>query len=249
MVMRLKIYFLLFFVSYLYSIEADDILYRTLNRFKGIDRHFTIEITEKKKNGKKTFKKFISWTHWSEDNIKKERVLMLKPDRLKNVNFWSHSSKGNIKKWMTMPKIGKLKEVKGKFSKKDEFDFSELELKKENIENHVNSIIGQGIVNNRDVYIIENIKNNKKGEIKLIKKIWIDKKDFIIHKAVYINRKGKIIKEIELSNLLFIDDYPILSKIKVKNYKKNKEIFISLSDITFDKLIDVDMFIPKSITK
>ena len=107
---------------------------------------------------------------------------MVEPDRLKNVNFWSHTDGNNIEKWMTMPKIGKLKKVKGRFSKKDEFDFSELELKKENIVGHVNSIIGLDKINDREVYIIENIKQNKKGEVKLKKHIWIDKKDFFIHK-------------------------------------------------------------------
>ena len=51
---RLKIYFLVIFVGTLYGIEADAILYKALDRFKGLDRHFTIEITEKKKNGKST---------------------------------------------------------------------------------------------------------------------------------------------------------------------------------------------------
>ena len=246
MIVKIYLVILVFFLNFSFGSEADEILYKTLERFKGIDRHFTIEIIEQK-NGKKKYKKFLSWTHWDMDNIKKERVLMIKPDRLKNVNFWSYSINGDIKKWMTMPKIGKLKEVRGNFSKKDEFDFSELELKKENIENHLNSIIGSDIVNYRDTYIIENKKLNKKGEVRLIKKIWIDKKDYIIHKAVYINRKGKVIKEIYLSDLLMVNNYPILSTIQVVDFKKNKEVSILFSDISFDKIVDVDMFIPRSL--
>tara|TARA_Y100001968_G_scaffold196117_2_gene179945 strand:- start:1995 stop:2738 length:744 start_codon:yes stop_codon:yes gene_type:complete len=246
MIVKIYLVILVIFLNFSFGLEADEILYKTLERFKGIDRHFTIEIIEQK-NGKKKYKKFLSWTHWDMDNIKKERVLMIKPDRLKNVNFWSYSINGDIKKWMTMPKIGKLKEVRGNFSKKDEFDFSELELKKENIENHLNSIIGSDIVNYRDTYIIENKKLNKKGEVRLIKKIWIDKKDYIIHKAVYINRKGKVIKEIYLSDLLMVNNYPILSTIQVVDFKKNKEVSILFSDISFDKIVDVDMFIPRSL--
>ena len=246
MIVKIYLVILVIFLNFSFGLEADEILYKTLERFKGIDRHFTIEIIEQK-NGKKKYKKFLSWTHWDMDNIKKERVLMIKPDRLKNVNFWSYSINGDIKKWMTMPKIGKLKEVRGNFSKKDEFDFSELELKKENIENHLNSIIGSDIVNYRDTYIIENKKLNKKGEVRLIKKIWIDKKDYIIHKAVYINRKGKVIKEIYLSDLLMVNNYPILSTIQVVDLKKNKEVSILFSDISFDKIVDVDMFIPRSL--
>ena len=143
MVKKFKILVLFIFISNIFSLEADDILYKTLERFKGVDRYFTIEISEQKKNRNKKYKKFYSWTHWDKNYVKKERVLMLKPERLKNVNFWSHTSDGNTEKWMTMPKIGKLKKVKGNFSKKDEFNFSELELKKENIVNHSNSIIGE----------------------------------------------------------------------------------------------------------
>ena len=249
MILNSKIVIFIIVINNVFCLEADEILYKTLQRFKGVDRCFTIEITEQKKNRNEKHKKFKSWTHWDENHIKKERVLMLKPDRLKNVNFWSHTSDGNVEKWMTLPKIGKLKKVKGNFSKKDEFDFSELELKKENIINHFNSIVGEDNVNGRSTYIIENKKNNKKGEVKLIKKIWIDKNDFIIHKAVYINRKGKVIKEINLSELLIIDNYPILSKIDVKDFKKNKNISIRFSDIKFEKITTLDMFIPKALDK
>ena len=102
-------------------------------------------------------------------------------------------------------------------------------------------------INDREVYIIENIKQNKKGEVKLKKHIWIDKKDFFIHKAIYINRKDKLIKEINLSDLLFINGKPILSKINVQDFKKNKNISIVFKDISFNKITDFDMFVPKSI--
>lgn len=234
-------------LNVLFANEAEEVLFKALNRFNGIDRYCFIEIAEQKKNQNKKYKKFHSWTYWDENNIKKERVLMVEPDRLKNVNFWSHTDGNNVEKWMTMPKIGKLKKVKGRFSKKDEFDFSELELKKENIVGHVNSIIGVDKINDREVYIIENIKQNKKGEVKLKKHIWIDKKDFFIHKAIYINRKDKLIKEINLSDLLFINGKPILSKINVQDFKKNKNISIVFKDISFNKITDFDMFVPKSI--
>ena len=58
------------------------------------------------------------------------------------------------------------------------------------IENHINSIIGYEIIKNRESIIIENKKVNKKGKVKLIKKIWIDKKDSFIHKVVYLNGKN-----------------------------------------------------------
>ena len=234
-------------LNVLFANEAEEVLFKTLNRFNGIDRYCFIEIAEQKKNQNKKYKKFHSWTYWDENNIKKERVLMVEPDRLKNVNFWSHTDGNNIEKWMTMPKIGKLKKVKGRFSKKDEFDFSELELKKENIVGHVNSIIGLDKINDREVYIIENIKQNKKGEVKLKKHIWIDKKDFFIHKAIYFNRKDKLIKEINLSDLLFINGKPILSKINVQDFKKNKNISLEFKDISLNEITDIDMFVPKSI--
>ena len=31
--------------------------------------------------------------------------------------------------------------------------------------------------------------------INIVKKIWIDKKDYFIHKAVFQNRKGRVIKQ------------------------------------------------------
>ena len=168
-------------LNVLFANEAEEVLFKTLNRFNGIDRYCFIEIAEQKKNQNKKYKKFHSWTYWDENNIKKERVLMVEPDRLKNVNFWSHTDGNNIEKWMTMPKIGKLKKVKGRFSKKDEFDFSELELKdyksfSEKFDKDIFDITPLYSVNKRDTYggTSENqIKNNIaniKSRIKLIEK-------------------------------------------------------------------------------
>ena len=233
--------------SFVFSIEASNILYKTIERFKGIDRYLLVEINEKKNNGKHKNRIFESWTHWDSLGTKKERVLMFKPDNLKGVNFWSHTKNGVTDKWMTLPKIGKLKKVKGRFGKKDDFDFSELELKEDNIEGHVNSIIGEEMVNDRFCYVITNIKKNKNGEIKSTRKIWVDKNDYIIHKVVYFNKKNKITKEIFLTNLTSVNNNYVFKEIKINDIKKKKNILIKFSNISFDKIIDLEMLEPKSL--
>ena len=49
-----NIFFSLFIIntSFVFSIEASNILYKTIERFKGIDRYLLVEINEKKNNGK-----------------------------------------------------------------------------------------------------------------------------------------------------------------------------------------------------
>ena len=52
MIVKIYLVILVIFLNFSFGSEADEILYKTLERFKGIDRHFTIEIIEQK-NGKK----------------------------------------------------------------------------------------------------------------------------------------------------------------------------------------------------
>ena len=239
--------FSIIYVCFIFSIEADDILYKTTEKFMGIDRYLIAEINENEKNGKQTKKIFESWTHWDSLGIKKERVQILRPDNLKGVNFWTHTNDDIVDKWMTLPKSGKLKKVKGRFGKKDDFDFSDLELKKDNIIGHTNTIIGEEIINDRYCFIITNVKKNNKGEIKYSLKIWVDKKDYVIHKVVYYNKKNKVTKEILLSELVNIKNNYVFEKIHIRDIKKKKNIFIKFSNISFDNINNLQMFEPKSL--
>ncbi len=245
--MKLAI-FILLMIFPLFSNEADELLTLAMNRLKGIDQKMVVTLTQEQKGKPPKEQKFHSWTHWNSNEkvYKMVKILIEKPKELEGISYWIHKDTLDVvKKWMTMPITGKLKDISGESNKKDEFDFSELEISRDDIDQNSNKISGKESVNNRETMIIESTAFLSSGEIDIVKKIWIDKKDYFIHKAVFQNRKGRVIKQILLSNPVVINNITLLSQIKINNFRKKININISLSDISFANIENINIFIPR----
>jgi len=240
--------FILLMIFPLFSNEADELLTLAMNRLKGIDQKMVVTLTQEQRGKPPKEQKFHSWTHWKSNNKvnKMVKILIEKPKELEGVSYWiQKDTLGVVKKWMTMPITGKLKDITGQPKKKDEFDFSELEITRDDIDHNSNKILGKESVNNRETMIIESTAFLSSGEIDIVKKIWIDKKDYFIHKAVFQNRKGRVIKQILLSNPVVINNITLLSQIEINNFRKKININISLSDISFANIENINIFIPR----
>ena len=232
----------------LFSYEADELLTLAMNRLKGIDQKMVVTLTQEQKGKPPKEQRFHSWTHWkSNEKVNKMvKILIEKPRELKGISYWIHKDTLDVvKKWMTMPITGKLKDITGRPNKKDEFDFSELEISSDDIDLHSNKKLGKEFINNREAIIIESTAYSSSGEIDLVKKIWIDKREYFIHKAVFLNRKGRVIKQILLSNPLVINNITFLSQIEINNFRKKININIILSDISFASIENINIFTPK----
>ena len=227
--------------------EADEILTKVMNRLQGVDRSLVVKLFQEQKGKPTKEKVFHSWTHWNQDGEirKMVKIQIEKPKDLSGTCYWMHEDLSeNEKKWMTMPITGKLKDITNTPIKKGEFNFSELEISKDDIENHSNRILGEELVNNRETVIVESIEYKSSGQIKLVKNIWIDKKDNFIHKAIFKNQKDRVIKQISLRNLEVINDIPVMTNIKIQNFRKKMNIQITFSDISFESIQDIEIFNP-----
>lgn len=237
-------------LSLLIGNDADEILTTVMNRLDGIDRTMKIQLIQDQK-GKPTKEQiFNSWTHYSESSEirKMVKIQIEKPRDLKGTCFWIHeNNNGKSQKWMTMPVSGKLKDITDKPEQKGEFDFSELEITQKDIEDHSNELVGEEEVNNRTTIIIESTEFKESGKIKIVKKIWVDKANYFIHKVVYRNTKDRIVKNIELSNLMEIDDISLFTRVKIQNFRKKQNIEITFSDISFKPITNLELFNPKPL--
>ena len=247
--MKIKMYFIFIaFMIPLFAItDADEVLYNVMNRLNNMDRYLIIEIEEINKKGNIKNKRMKYWAKWN-DLSKKHfiKIQYEKPDNLFGVSYWvNYDKNGKENKWITMPFSGKLKNITNKKNiNKGEFDLSELEIKIKDIDDYHNKIIDEDLVNGRATIVIVSKKNNSKGKVVLIKKIWVDKNNFFIHKVLYLNKKSKQIREIKLNKLVFIDKVPFLTQIFINDFKKKKMININFSDISLSHIKNDQIFIP-----
>ena len=231
------------------DLNANDILTKVKDRTKGIDHSFELNILKKQKSKPDKTRRLKIWVHWPDNSSvsRMSKVETLAPENLQDVNYWEHrfSDGRPTKRWMTFPVTGKLREITGKKANKNEFYFSELEVTAEIIELYKNEIVGEDVINGRNVLILESRNSKNKDH----KKVWVDAKDFFIHKAEFYTKRGRKRRVMHLDELQIVNEMTIPTHIKVDDLKKNIQYEVQVNALEYKPCEKVDMFTPKALKK
>ncbi|MBC8197425.1 MAG: outer membrane lipoprotein-sorting protein [Candidatus Marinimicrobia bacterium] len=225
--------------------KADQLLLKVASRLDGMDRSLIVESNIVKKGKVRKTQNIKISIYWPENEVLDKMTLIefIKPKRKSGVKYWEHfqKKKNNIKKWITMPVTGKLKDISKKKAKTDDFDFSDLQLSSKIISNHINTIIQNNETNIKNEIIVESIskKNNYK------KLIYIDNELFVINKVETFNSKNKILKSIMCNQFETIDDFIIATKIKINDFKKKHIVNIEIKNFQFTTFSNISIFTPE----
>lgn len=228
------------------ELTANEILIRVMNRTNGLNHSFELDILKSQKGKPNKNKRLKISAYWPAEGVHSRMsfVETLAPDNLKDVRFWEHRFKdgSKAKRWMTMPLTGKLKDVSDKKPNKNEFNFSELEITPENINNHDNKIIEQKALNGKAVIILESVQRSKK---KIRKKLWIDKDEFFILKAEFYTKSGRKSKTIDMGDFSVKKEMTFPQSIHVEDLRKKIIYDVKIENINLSPLYNVDDFMPK----
>ena len=231
------------------ELNANSILTKVKDRNKGIDYSFELNILKKQKSKPDKTRRLKIWVHWPDKSSvsRMSKMETLAPENLQDVNYWEHrySDGRPTKRWMTLPITGKLKEITGKKANKNEFDFSELEVTKEIIELYKNAIVGEEVINGRNVLILESRKTKNKDH----KKVWVDAKDFFIHKAEFYTKRGRKRRVVHLDELQVVNEIIVPTHIIVEDLKKDIQYEVQINNMEYKPCEKVNMFTPKALKK
>lgn len=221
------------------NITADEILTGISNHLNGRNRSMVIDSKIVKKGKIKKTQKIKVNLYWPEnEDIKKITFIdFLKPKQKLGVKYWEYHRTDKVnKRWITMPVTGKLKDISNKKIRKNDFDFSELQLTIKSISNHRNTIIDE-----TELLIIESISNINQQK----KLLYIDREFNFIQKVETFNKKNKITKTIECIEFQIIDNFKIASKVVMEDYKRKHTVNINIHNFKFHNFLDINIFQPK----
>ena len=226
---------------------AEEILLQTFHRMDGINHRFKVD---SKSSGKKEKEKhYQASVHWPPEGnlLRQTRMTSIETKRKKPSSFWEHRfrDKTKIKKWMSFPVTGKLKDVSDKKVSKKDFSFSELGVTDEDIKSHSHELLSQEKIDTLSAYVIESIEKNKKGKIKESKKLWIDTDSYMILKVEFYTKSGRLYRSVECSNYQYFETILFPMNIYVRNLKSKTDIQITIKDIEMNPQFDMEIFIPK----
>jgi len=213
----------------------------------GIDHRFKINSKSSKKE--KKGKHFQASIHWPSegDILRQTRITSTFPKRKKPTSFWEHRYKDGtkIKKWMSLPVTGKLKDVSNKKTSKKDFSFSELGVTDEDIKSHDHTILNSENIDTLSAYVIESIELSNKGKVKESKKLWIDTDSYMILKVEFYTGSGRLYRSVECLDFYYVKEILFPMSIYVKDLKSKTDLQITVKDIELNPQFDMDIFIPR----
>ena len=223
------------------ALSPSQILEKAIKRMDGIDHQMTIKIESKDKNDKVETSNLELFVHWqtNQDKYKMVHIKELTDGKKKGRQLWVHTYKdGKEKKWIRMPRSGKIKDLTGKKSS-DKVDLSSVTMPLTLLDKEIVFLKDQDI-NEIPCKVIE--VKRKGGNIRL----WIDASEYIIHKKQFYDKDNKIEKEVVYEGLTVQDDLKFYNHEIIHNKKKNSIVEIFLTAIEKKTFSDINLFsIPK----
>ncbi|NQU68418.1 MAG: outer membrane lipoprotein-sorting protein [Candidatus Marinimicrobia bacterium] len=231
------------------STNSVQLLTNVMKRMENIDLSYVIEMEQSQIGKPDTHRKFLTRVGWSEGNIRQSiRIDYLLPSEMKGVVFWEHRfSDQSRKRWRTLPVTGKLKEFKKsvyKTIKKSGFDFSELELTPQMIEDQNHLVVGLDSLLGREMVIIELQDTTSRPKNRETKRLWIDPERFLIMRVVILDNRDREIKTAECTEVKEIDGKFVYGTVEVHQRKKRQDIVINITDYSFTKIHEPEIFTP-----
>ena len=163
-------------------------------------------------------------------------ILKEKPKgKKKGRQLWVHTYKdGKEKKWIRMPRSGKIKDLTGKKSSQ-KVDLSSITMPLSLLKKDL-SFLEDDIINGISCKVVKVKK--KTGYIHF----WIDPIDYIVHKKQFFDKENKLEKEVLYSELSDSSDLKFYTQEIIKNKKKNSIVEIFVTDFKQKTHEDVNLF-------
>ena len=219
------------------ALSPNQILEKAIKRMDGIDHQMTIKIKSKDKNDKietSNLELFVLW-QTDQDKYKMVHIKELTDGKKKGRQLWVHTYKdGKEKKWIRMPRSGKIKNLTGKKSS-DKVDLSSVTMPLTLLDKEIVFLKDQN-VNETPCKVLE--VKRKGGNIRL----WIDPSEYIIHKKQFYNKDNEVEKEVLYEGLTVQDDLIFYNHEIIHNKKKNSIVEIFLTTFERKTFTNIDIF-------
>ena len=219
------------------ELSPNEILEKAIKRIDGIDHEMQIQIKSKDKNNKleKTNLQISVLWQLDQDKYKLIHIKEKPKGKKKGRQLWVHTFKdGKEKKWIRMPRSGKIKDLTGKKSSQ-KVDLSSITMPLSLLKKDL-SFLKDDVINGVSCKIVK--VKNKSGYILF----WIDPIDYIVHKKQFFDKESKLQKEVLYSELSDSGDIKFYTQEIIKNKKKNSIVEIFVTEFEKKTHEDVNLF-------
>jgi outer membrane lipoprotein-sorting protein len=238
------------------SIDAHQVAVNVDERDDGDDMTSSLEMTLINKRGQERVRKVTSYRKdYGEDD--KMVMFFLEPADVKGTGFltWNYDDESkDDDQWLYLPALKKVRRISS--SKKADYfmgtDFTYSDMGDREIEDYTYTHLEPEVIDGIECYHLERLpkdedvmKETGYGRTE----IWVNPNNWVMVKAVFYDKKLKLLKELTTSDIEEIDGIWTVKTMKMNNVQKEHQTIFKFSDITYNSGLDDDIFSQRRLTQ
>lgn len=189
------------------------------------------------KNGKKRVRYFTIRTIKDENGLMRQMIKFQSPAEIRGTGFLSIEREDNeIYQFLYLPALNRIRRV-GLSNKGGSFvntNFTYEDMERRPVKNDEHEIVGEAIKGNTDCYILKSRpKEEAESQYSLIKS-WVAKNSYVPVYTEFYNKKGKLTKIYEATELKKVDGIWTVIEATMKKLKKNTKTIIRIKKIKYN---------------
>ncbi len=166
----------------------------------------------------------------------KSLIRFLKPPDVRGIGFlnWNYRN-GKNEQWLYLPALGRVKRIAGR-ARSGSFmgtDFTYEDLGNRNLDNDTYSLVGEDSLSGIPCYVVEAKPKNKKS-IYSKRIAWVEKNNWLIKKIEFYDRKGKLLKILNIPQHEKRGSYWQVPKMTMENVQTGHKTIMEISAVKFD---------------
>jgi outer membrane lipoprotein-sorting protein len=238
------------------DIDAHQVAVNVDEREDGDDMTANLEMTLINKRGQERVREVISYRKdYGEDD--KTVMFFLEPADVKGTGFlsWNYDDESkDDDQWLYLPALKKVRRISS--SKKADYfmgtDFTYSDMGDREVEDYTYQHLEPEAIDGIECYHIERMPKNddvldETGYGRT--EIWVRPDNWMMVKAVFYDKKLKLLKELTVSDIEEIDGIWTAKTMQMQNIQKKHQTIFKFSDIQYNTGLDDDIFSQRRLTK
>jgi outer membrane lipoprotein-sorting protein len=222
----------------------------------GDDYIADLEMMLTNKNGKQRIRKVQMYRKdYGEDN--KSVMFFLEPADVKNTGFlsWSYDAEGkDDEQWLYLPALKKVRRISSS-GRADYFmgtDFTYSDLGDNDVDDYIYKHLEAEVIDGIECYHLERLPKDddvidETGYGRT--EVWIRPDNWTMVKAVFYDKKLKLLKELSTNEIKEIDGIWTTMQMTMKNEQKNHTTILQFSNVSYNTGVDDDFFTERRLKR
>jgi outer membrane lipoprotein-sorting protein len=231
------------------DIDARQVAVNVDEREDGDDQTSEMEMILINKRGQQRVRKIVTYRKDYGDD-EKSVMFFLEPADVKGTGFlgWSYDDESkDDDQWLYLPALKKVRRISSS-GKADYFmgtDFTYSDMGDRDVDDYTYAHLGTEVIDGIECYHLERLPKDddvidETGYSR--SEVWVRPDIWMMMKAVFFDKKGKLLKELAVSDFEEIDGIWVANTMYMNNIQKKHETYLKFSNNQFNTGLDDDLF-------